>query len=92
MNKKAKKTIALAAAVTSLGTSLGVGVLESQAAVDQTDQQGTQENLSNQQKLTSQGKLSSQHKISSQHKTSSFLKTSDQLKTSNQIKWVQQEK
>ncbi|TLU82044.1 MAG: hypothetical protein FDX30_11155 [Chlorobium sp.] len=92
MNKTTKKAMALAAAVTSLATSLGVGTLESQAAVDQANQQGEQEKLSNNHKLPTQGKLSTQHKISSQHKTSSFLKTSNQQKTSNQIKWEQQGK
>lgn len=84
--------MALAAAAASLATSLGVGTLESQAAVDQTGQQGAEEILSNNHKLTTQGKLSTQHKISSQHKTSSFLKTSNHQKTSNQEKWEQQSK
>ncbi|MCW8795905.1 MAG: hypothetical protein OQK67_02460 [Chlorobium sp.] len=72
MNKRAKKAITLAAAVTSLGTSLGVAPVDAQAAVDMFLQQGKKDSVreSTQGKIEStQGKIeSTQGKISNQEK------------------------
>ena len=87
MNNRTKKTIALAAAVTSLGASLGVIQAETHAikggnngiigpidshTIKWSDSKGD----------SAQGKLSNQHKIVIEGKN-----TSNQSKGSNNIKW-----
>lgn len=74
MNKHTKKALALAAAVTSLGTSLGVTPVSVEASVVQ--------NTADSLKKATQGKISTQGKIESQTPTP----VSNQSKISNQIK------
>jgi len=74
MNKHTKKAIALAAAVTSLGASLGVATVSVDAAVVQ--------NTADSLKKATQGKISTQVKIETQATTP----VSNQNKLSNQVK------
>ncbi|NTW64017.1 MAG: hypothetical protein HGA46_08030 [Chlorobiaceae bacterium] len=81
MNNKTTKAIALAAAVTSLGASLGVATQHAEART--TLSQGTADTL----RQSDQIKLSNQEKLSTQEKISTQSKTHVQPGTSNQIKW-----
>ena len=80
MKKQTKKALALAAAVTTLGTSLGVAPATSEAAVDMFGVQSNADSL----KKANQGKISTQGKIETQTTTP----VSNQLKISNQNKWT----
>ncbi|MCF8217247.1 MAG: hypothetical protein K9I59_10515 [Chlorobium sp.] len=80
MNKHKKKALALAAAATVLGTSLGVAPVTAEAAVDMFGVQSNADSL----KKARQGKISTQGKIESQTPTP----VSNQGKVSNQIKWT----
>ncbi|WP_449257844.1 hypothetical protein [Chlorobium limicola] len=80
MNKHTKKAIALAAAVTSLGASLGVAPIKAEAAVDMFGVQSNADSL----KKSTQGKISTQVKIETQATTP----VSNQSKVSNQHKWT----
>ncbi|ABL64527.1 hypothetical protein [Chlorobium phaeobacteroides] len=81
MNKKTTKALTLAAAVTSLGASLGVVTRHAEART--TLSQGTADTL----RQSDQIKLSNQQKLSTQGKISTQSKTHVQTGTSNQIKW-----
>jgi hypothetical protein len=84
MNNRTKKAIALAAAVTSLGASLGVAQAETHAIkggnngiIGPIDSHNIK--WSDSKGDSAQGKLSNQHKI--------IKNTSNQSKGSNNIKW-----
>ncbi|NTU44984.1 MAG: hypothetical protein HGA99_05615 [Chlorobiaceae bacterium] len=91
MIKRTKKAIALTAAVTALGASLGVATEESQAAVDKVETNGLiiQNGRSGENNSPAVGgvKKSDQIKLSTQSKTSNQIKTPAAGKISNQIKW-----
>lgn len=76
MNKHTKKALALAAAATVLGTSLGVAPVTTEAAVVQSPVDSLKK--SNQVKISTQGKV----------ETQTQTPVSNQGKVSNQIKWT----
>jgi hypothetical protein len=84
MKNRTKKAVALAAAVTSLGASLGVSTEESQAAVDKLKQQSVPDSAKQSTYIKKDNsKISSPGKISNQHKTQIGIED----KASHSIKW-----
>ncbi|NTU59271.1 MAG: hypothetical protein HGB00_10230 [Chlorobiaceae bacterium] len=87
MNKRSKKAIAMAAAVTSLGAALGVATEELHAESAAPAKEAKAIKLDNVKADSAQIKLSNQHKGSTQIKMSDQHKIPTDNKGSNAIKW-----